>query len=236
MSRKRCIIICGQTATGKSDLAVVLAQQYSGEIISCDSRQIYRGLDIGSNKIKDIEMHNIPHYMLDSTDTGSRYTVADFQTQARQHMLDIWSRGKTPILCGGTGLYIYATIYDRYIFDSTQPPQLPDNIHYIWIGLCCSREILLPRIRARAESHMNAVVAEITALLDQGVSHAWLHKLGLEYKYGIELYENTINESEYTELLTTKTWQYARRQMIWLRPNTDILWNPTMKQIANNLL
>jgi tRNA dimethylallyltransferase len=231
MRNKRCIIVCGQTATGKSDLAVTLATQYNGEIISCDSRQTYRGLNIGSNKITEPEMSGIPHYMLDICDSGQRYTVADFQKSAREIMLDIWSRGKTPILCGGTGLYIYATVYDRYVFDGNNAQPLPENIDLYWIGLFTSRETLLPRIKARAQRHREGVLAEIASLLVSGVSRDWLYKLGLEYRHGIELTEGTINEIEYVELLTTKSWHYARRQMIWLRPNKDIVWNPTKEKL-----
>lgn len=107
----KIIVVCGPTATGKSDKAVSLALQNNGEIISADSRQVYRGLDIGSGKITQKEMVGIPHYMLDVASPLRAYSVAQFQKKASQHIQNIIERGKTPIICGGTGFYIDALIY-----------------------------------------------------------------------------------------------------------------------------
>lgn len=106
------IVVCGPTATGKSDAAVELALQHNGEIISCDSRQVYTGLDLGSGKITRTEMRGVPHYMLDICSPRRTYSVAQFQKKAQTHIKDILKRGKTPILCGGTGLYIDAIVHN----------------------------------------------------------------------------------------------------------------------------
>jgi tRNA dimethylallyltransferase len=105
------IVVCGPTATGKSDKAVSLALQNNGEIISADSRQVYRGLDIGSGKITQKEMSGVPHYMLDVASPLRTYSVTQFQKKATVHIQDILKRGKTPIICGGTGFYIDTLIY-----------------------------------------------------------------------------------------------------------------------------
>lgn len=107
----RIIVVCGPTATGKSDKAVSLALKQKGEIISADSRQIYKGLDIGSGKITRKEMKGVPHYMLDIASPLRTYSVAQFQKKATICIQDILKRGKTPIICGGTGFYIDALVH-----------------------------------------------------------------------------------------------------------------------------
>lgn len=109
------IVITGPTATGKSDLGIFLAHKLNGEIINADSTQIYKGLDIATNKIKDTE--GIKHYLFDEKDLREDYTVFDYQKDARAAIDDILSRGKVPILVGGSGLYINAAIYD-YKFEN----------------------------------------------------------------------------------------------------------------------
>jgi tRNA dimethylallyltransferase len=111
-SMKPIIIICGPTATGKSALAVELAKQFNGEVISADSRQVYTGLDIGSAKITHEEMQGIPHHLIDVAHPNTIFTVADFQKNAQEKIADIHARGKMPIICGGTGMYIDAVIYN----------------------------------------------------------------------------------------------------------------------------
>ena len=104
------IVITGPTAVGKSDLSLFLAHKLNGEIINADSTQIYKGLDIATNKIKDTE--GIKHYLFNEKDLREEYSVFDYQKDARRIIDDILSRGKTPILVGGTGLYINAVLYD----------------------------------------------------------------------------------------------------------------------------
>lgn len=107
------IVICGPTATGKSDLAVSIALSIGkAEIISTDSRQVYTHLNLGTGKITQDEMHGIPHHMLDIVEPKDTYTADNFTKKAKQVIQDIYSRGNTPILCGGTGLYIDTLVHD----------------------------------------------------------------------------------------------------------------------------
>lgn len=110
MESSPTIVIVGPTSSGKSALAVRLAQKFNGEIISADSRQVYRGLDIGSGKITKREMQGIPHYLLDVTSPRQTFTVAQYQKLGRQALENIIQRGKVPIICGGTGFYIDALL------------------------------------------------------------------------------------------------------------------------------
>lgn len=111
-TRPKIVVIVGTTATGKSDLAVLLARKFGGEVVSADSRQIYRGLDLGTGKITKTEMRGVPHHMLDIADPRRPYSAARFQRNARRIIRDILRRGKLPIVAGGTGFYIDALVYD----------------------------------------------------------------------------------------------------------------------------
>lgn len=106
------IVITGPTAVGKTKMSIELAKRLNGEIINADSMQIYQGLDIGTAKVTSAEKDNIPHYLLDIKNPQELYTVYDYQKDARQIIKDIQNRQKTPILVGGTGLYIKAALYD----------------------------------------------------------------------------------------------------------------------------
>lgn len=110
---KKALVILGPTATGKSDLAVELALRFNGEVISADSRQIYKKLDIGTGKITKEEMKGVPHHLLDITNVENRISVVDWQRVAEWTMQEIFKRGKLPIICGGTGFYIDSIMYDQ---------------------------------------------------------------------------------------------------------------------------
>lgn len=106
------IILTGPTAVGKSKLSVELAKQIGGEIISADSMQVYRGMDIGSAKISQKEMDGVPHFLIDEFDPADEFHVKIFQERAKQYIQEIHKRGHVPILAGGTGFYIQAVLYD----------------------------------------------------------------------------------------------------------------------------
>lgn len=120
MNKPKIIVVCGPTATGKSDLAVSIAKKVGGEIISADSRQIYKGLDIGSGKITKKEMRGVPHYMLDVVSAKSTFTVAQFKKKGEKIIEDILKRGKVPIIAGGTGFYIDALV-DGITYPEVKP-------------------------------------------------------------------------------------------------------------------
>ena len=106
------LIVAGPTATGKSDSAVELALRMNGEVISADSMQVYRGMDIGSATVTVGDMRGVPHHLIDCADPSENWNVVRFQKEARRAVQDIASRGRLPILCGGTGFYIQALLYD----------------------------------------------------------------------------------------------------------------------------
>lgn len=113
------VVVLGPTASGKSDLAVTLSKHLNGEVVSADSRQVYKGLDIGSGKITKKEMKGVPHHLLNVIDPKKVFTIEDFRIQATKAIDDILARGKMPILCGGTGFYIQS------IVDGITVPNVP---------------------------------------------------------------------------------------------------------------
>ena len=110
--KKPLIILTGPTAVGKTSLSIELAKAVNGEIISADSMQVYRHMDIGSAKITPEEMENIPHHLIDVLDPDEDFNVVTFQKLAKKAAGDIWMREKIPIIAGGTGFYIQALLYD----------------------------------------------------------------------------------------------------------------------------
>lgn len=128
MAKEKIIVVLGPTSSGKSDLAVALAKKYNGEVISADSRQVYIGMNLGTGKITKKEMTNIPHHLLDvanpkvSPDSPNGFTVAKYQNLAFEAIKKILAKGKLPIICGGTGLYIQALV-DNLIIPEVKPNQ-----------------------------------------------------------------------------------------------------------------
>ena len=106
------VILSGPTACGKTSLSIDLAKRINGEIISADSMQVYRGFDIGTAKITEDEKDGIPHYLIDELDPTEEFNVFEFQSRARKYIADISSRGKIPMIVGGTGFYIQSVLYD----------------------------------------------------------------------------------------------------------------------------
>jgi tRNA dimethylallyltransferase len=119
---KKIYVILGQTATGKSALAVKIAKKIGGEIISADSRQVYKNLNIGTGKITKKEMGGVPHHLLDVAIPKKKFTVAEYKKLAEAKIKEIIDKGKTPIICGGTGFYI-DTVTKGTIF-----PEVPPNL------------------------------------------------------------------------------------------------------------
>ena len=106
----KVIAVVGPTAVGKSALAVRLAKKYNGEVISCDSMQVYRGMDIGTAKVTAEETEGIPHHLIDIKNPDEDFSCADYAALAKAKIEEIISRGKTPVFCGGTGLYLDAVL------------------------------------------------------------------------------------------------------------------------------
>ncbi|MCQ2176798.1 MAG: tRNA (adenosine(37)-N6)-dimethylallyltransferase MiaA [Bacteroidales bacterium] len=223
------VCVLGPTASGKTRLAVSLARELSSamgtgegcEIISADSRQVYRGMDIGTGK--DLaDYGDIPYHLIDIAESGEQYNVFRFKEDFQAAFQSIVSRGNFPILCGGTGLYINSIARD-YDFRSSRPlsedrGSAPSGLRIYFIGTSVSREVRNARIDARLDARLQeGMVEEIKGLLDSGVPAERLISYGLEYKF-VTLY--LLGELGYEEMrlrLSTAIHQFAKRQMTWFR-------------------
>ncbi|MDE7238810.1 MAG: tRNA (adenosine(37)-N6)-dimethylallyltransferase MiaA, partial [Lachnospiraceae bacterium] len=112
MIQNKLVILTGPTAVGKTKLSISLAKTIGGEIISADSMQVYRHMDIGTAKITGQEMDGVPHHLIDVLEPEEEFDIVRFQTMAKQAIREIYERGHVPILVGGTGFYIQSVLYD----------------------------------------------------------------------------------------------------------------------------
>ena len=120
MSKPKVVAVVGTNASGKSALGVRLARQFGGEIISADSRQVFRGLDLGSGKITPEEMQGVPHYLIDVREPGEFFSMADFQKMSYEKIDEIRAHGHLPMIVGGTGLYV-DSVLDGYVLSDKEP-------------------------------------------------------------------------------------------------------------------
>ncbi|WP_223588318.1 tRNA (adenosine(37)-N6)-dimethylallyltransferase MiaA [Neobacillus bataviensis] len=127
-SKQKLLVIIGPTAVGKTKLSIEMAKQFNGEIISGDSMQIYRGMDIGTAKITPEEMEGIPHHLIDIKEPNENFSVAEFQSLVRAKIEEIAKMGKLPIIAGGTGLYIQSVIYDYQFSDVSGDEQFRQQL------------------------------------------------------------------------------------------------------------
>ncbi|MCD8045937.1 MAG: tRNA (adenosine(37)-N6)-dimethylallyltransferase MiaA [Clostridiales bacterium] len=129
--KKPLVILTGPTAVGKTDLSIALAKAIGGAVISADSMQVYRGMDIGSAKITAAEMGGVPHYLIDVLDPDEEFHVVRFQEMARQALAQIYAVGQIPIVVGGTGFYIQALLYDIDFTEQDGDPAFREELECI---------------------------------------------------------------------------------------------------------
>ncbi len=167
MEKKPLIILAGPTAVGKTALSIALAKAVGGEIISADSMQVYKGMDIGSAKIRQDEMQGIPHYLIDELAPDEEFHVVLFQQLAKKYMEQIWEKGKIPILVGGTGFYIQAVLYDIDFTQSSSDSSYREELERLAKekGAGYLHEMLAQADeKSAAEIHVNNVKRVIRAL------------------------------------------------------------------------
>ena len=216
----RCdlIVVLGPTASGKTRYAVSLAERLGGEILSADSRQVYRGMDIGTGK--DLaEYGSIPYHLIDIAEPGTQYNVWQFQQDFLRAYADIRARGAVPVLCGGTGLYIEAAARG-YDFGKDQPTVDPSLLpsRTFFIGTLVSREVRNERIDKRLRDRLeHGLIEEVRGLLESGIPAEDLIYYGLEYKFVTQHVLGILSNDEMYTLLSNAIHQFAKRQMTWFR-------------------
>ncbi len=228
----KVLVLLGPTASGKTSLAVALANKLDGEIVSADSRQIYQGMDIGTGK--DLaEYRNVPYHLIDNHQIGDVYSVAHFQKEALDAIQEIASRGKLPIVCGGTGLYLESLI-NQFQF-SHMPDFLEESLSYDLdfqvFGLNPALEVRRERISNRLHQRLKeGLVEEVQALLGHGISQDALTWMGLEYKWAVNFLNGEISRDRFEQGLEVAIHQFAKRQMTYFRKmekaGINITWIP----------
>lgn len=279
MAKPKVIVVVGPTASGKTSLAINIAKQFHGEVISADSRQVYRGLDIGTAKISQPEMQGIRHHLIDIVDVDTVYTATDFKRDASALIEEVTVRGHLPIIAGGTFFYI-DTLLGRIappavspnptlrtalekltttelhqqlekkdprraaeidpqnrrrliraleIVDTLgavpapQPNRRPYDV--LTLGIATDSTELRKRLRARAETWLEiGFIEEVQLLLEAGVKRERLAEIGFEYLIGLDYLDGKLTKEKFVEVFEQKNWQYAKRQMTWLKRDQTIHW------------
>ncbi len=239
------IVIVGETASGKTALAIELAQKFDGEIICADSRTIYRGMDIGTAKPTKKEQSLVPHHLIDICNPDERYNVAEFQQDAQKLIKGISNRSKLPIMVGGSGLYIDSVIYN-YIFpkavkrdktnprhsaNASEPKELRPNT--LIIGLQRSKEDIDARIRKRTKTMLDdGLIDEARRLIKKyGTNNDVLKGSG--YYAFIDYQNGTQNLDESIQRFVRTSTLLAKKQRTWFKRNKSIQWlNDPSKAVA----
>ena len=229
MPHYNCAVVLGATATGKTALAVKLAQVKHGEIISADSRQVYRGLDLGTGK--DLQEYgSIPYHLIDVCDLSREFTVFHFQQEVYRIFPQLIQKDALPIIAGGTGLYLDAILRGYELIPVPEDPALhPESaaahLHAVpsikpkIYGISFERSVLRERIRRRLIARIDAGMIEETEQIHaQGYSWERLESLGLEYRFTAQYLQGKIESKEaYIEQLYRAIGQFAKRQKTWFR-------------------
>lgn len=234
------VVIVGPTASGKSELAIRLAQEFNGEIIAADSRTIYKGMDVGTAKPPLKDQQAVPHWGLDLLEPGKKFSAAQFMAYAGEKIKDIQNRGKLPILVGGSGLYINSVLfgYEFSPADAERDPQNPrhrkktgkpaDNKlrpNTLVIGIVPPDEVIKKRIAKRAETMFDkGIIEETRRLLQKFGKEVLTGTAGIVYLIVIRLLDGEIDHQQAIEEFKTADWQYARRQKTWFKRNRYINW------------
>ena len=234
------LVIVGPTASGKTGLAVKVAQDFSvhkgcdieagetaAEVISADSRAIYKQMDIGTAKPDMVERGGIPHYGFDLVEPGERFTVYEFQQYAREHIDKIRVQGKLPIVAGGTGLYVDVLIFDYDFSDNSKKNytnRQEMSSDFVVVGIDWPREILRQRIAERANKFFTQEIEEETVRLVE--QYGWDSGAMTSNIYPIvwDMLRGKITREEAIRLFALDDWHLAKRQLTWFRRNKNIHW------------
>lgn len=232
---KPCIIILGPTGSGKTGISIKIAKAIGGEIISADSRAIYKGMDIGTAKPTKEEQDGIPHFGLDLVEPGERFTVADWKAYAEQKIKEIRSRGHIPIIAGGTGLYIDALIYG-YHFKGPTGHKIGDieqktcsdrgkiKGSYLLIGIDWPTDQLRERLKLRIDQMFSEELYQETRELV--AKYGWgsgAMKSDI-YEYAWKYLNGELSLEEAKEQCFYEDYHLAKRQLTWFKRNQDIHW------------
>ncbi len=235
---KPLIVIVGPTASGKSDLAMMLAKRFNGEIICADSQTIYRGMDIGTAKPTKTDQALIPHHLLDIRNPDESYSVAQFQRDAQEAIADINTRGKLPIMVGGSGLYIDSVIYN-YSFisdgqrDDVNPRHLAKDVGLkdkelrddtLIIGIQRNPEELEARIVERIDRMVEAGLIDEVKNLVAKYGRDAVGLSNIRYQIFAEYLAGLISLDEAMQKFARNDMLLSKKQKTWFKRNKSIHW------------
>ena len=229
------LIILGPTGSGKTGVSIELAKKLNGEIISADSRAIYKGMDIGTAKPTEKEREGVPHYGLDLVEPGERFTVSDWKSYAEAKIKEIKSRGHLPIIVGGTGLYIDALIYDYHFKGPTgqkigdfEQKSCSDRTEikgdFCLIGIKWPLEELRTRLKKRIDQMFSPELYKETKKLVQKYGWGSQAMKSDIYEYAYKYLQNELTLDEAKTKCFYEDWHLAKRQLTWFKRNDKITW------------
>lgn len=220
----KVIVILGPTGSGKTGVGIELAQRIGGEIISADSRTIYKGMDIGTAKPSLEEQAGVPHFGFDLVEPGERFTVADWKEYAASKIAEIQGRGKVPIIVGGTGLYIDALVYNYHfgVKEAVDRKKLCTN--YLLIGVKWSTEELRERLWLRVDKMFTQKVYDETRKLVEQYGWGSQAMKSNIYEYAWQYLNNEMSLEEAKIKSFYKDYHLAKRQLTWFKRTPEIKW------------
>ena len=228
--REKLIVILGATSTGKSSLALEIAQRFGTEIISADSMAVYRNFNVGTAKPSPTDLQRVPHHLIDILDAEEKFSVGEFVRRARPIISELNLRGKIPIVAGGTGLYIQALV-EGYELGAGKSLishyKRTGKLIYdaLIFGLTAQRSELYDRINRRTEEMFaNGLVDEVQNLLASGVNPNAQAMLGIGYKETVEFLTGNASLDETISKVSQATRNFAKRQLTWYRRMKYIQW------------
>lgn len=228
--REKLVVILGATSTGKSSLALELAEHFDTEIISADSMAVYKNFNVGTAKPTQIELERVPHYLINILDATEKFSVGEFVRRAKPIISELNLRGKIPIIAGGTGLYIQALVEGyklgagkSLISHYKETGELVyDALIY---GLTTDRAQLYDRINQRTKKMFaDGLVDEVKNLLASGISPKAQAMLGIGYKETVEHLQGGATLEETISKVSQATRNFAKRQLTWYRRMNYIQW------------
>ena len=229
---KKVYIICGPTASGKTGISVELAKLINGEVISADSMQIYKEMSIGTAIVTEEEKQGVPHHMLSCVEPNADYSVALYKQDAERCLEQILNSGKTPVICGGTGLYIDALIFD-YSFSESAQKNCSDRkemcSRYKVFGIKTDTKTLRERLCERANKMFTQELYDETAELVE--KYGWENQAMKSnvYQFAWKYMQGELSRKEAIQLNVYDDWHLAKRQKTWFKRNPNILWLPLDK-------
>ena len=236
--REKLIVILGATSTGKSSLALTLAEKFNTEIISADSMTVYKNFNVGTAKPSLAEMERVPHHLIDILDAEEKFSVGEFVRRVKPIITELNLRGKIPIIAGGTGLYIQALVegYELQLeMRNAQCVMKSSSSHYkqtgeliydaIIFGLTSDRAGLYDRINRRTEKMFaDGLVDEVRSLIESGISPDAQAMRGIGYKETVEYLRGDATLDETILKVSQATRNFAKRQLTWYRRMKYIRW------------